>query len=142
MDGADSGARKHGNRGLGNQRHVNQDTVSFFNTVPLEDIGELADLPMKLTIGQNLFFPGLSFPDDRRLVGARGVKMTVQTVVGGVGLPSDKPLGERHFPIKNLIPFFEPMKFPGLTGPELVRLADRLGIDLLVLRKTADAGFF
>ena len=77
VNGTDAGACKHGYRGLRNQWHVDQDTVSIFDTVSFEDIGELADLTMKLSIGQNLFFTRLPFPDDRRLVAAWGVEMAV-----------------------------------------------------------------
>ena len=79
---------------------------------------------MKLMIGQDTLFTGFPLPDDRRLVVARGVEMAVKAVIGRIDLPSDKPLGKGNFPIQNLAPFFEPVKFLRLTRPEGIGSAD------------------
>ena len=142
VDGTDPGAGKHRNRRLWDERHVDQDAVSFFDTVPLEDIGELTDLTMELSVSQDALFSWLPLPDDRCLVAARRIEMAVEAVIGGVELPSHEPLGIGDLPIQNLGPFLEPVEFPGLPGPEGVGLADRLGMELLVLGKAADSGLF
>ena len=142
MDGADSGARKHGNRGLGNQRHVNQDAVPLLDAVALENVRKKADLAVQLPVGDHPLLTRLPLPDDRGLVGAGCVKMAVEAVEGSVEFTSDKPLGVGKFPIQYLGPFFRPMKLGGFPAPEIVRTLQGLGVELPVLGKTADPGFF
>ena len=81
MDGADTGAGKHRDRCLGHKGHVNKDSIPLFNAVALEDVCELAYLPVELAISDDPFLAGFTLPDDRCLVCAGTVKMTIQTVL-------------------------------------------------------------
>ena len=141
MDRADAGAGQHGDRGLGNEGHVEKDTVPLLHAVALEDIGKLADLAVKLAVSQDLFVTRFPLPDDRGLVRTGSLQMAVEAVLGGIHLGPDKPLGIGELPIENLRPFFEPMEFLGLATPELVGLGHRLGMEFFVNRHAADAGF-
>ena len=73
---ADAGAGEHGNGGLRHHRQVDEDAVARLDAVALEDIGEAADLVMKLFVGEGALFArlagggGLALPDQRGLVGA------------------------------------------------------------------------
>ena len=138
---ADAGAGQHGDRGLGNEGHVEKDTVPLLHAVALEDICEFADLAVELAVSQNLFVTRFPLPDDRGLVRTRPLQMAIEAVLGGIHLGSDKPLGIGELPIKHLGPFFEPMEFLGLAPPEFVGLGHRLGMEFFVNRHAADAGF-
>ena len=76
-----AGTGQHSNGGLGDQGHVDEDSLPFFDSVALEHIGELADLAMKLAVGDDFFVTRLPFPDDGGLVGTRGVEMAVEAVL-------------------------------------------------------------
>src|SRR6266850_2166251 len=53
MDGSDSGASQHGNRRLRDHGQINQHTVALLDAIPLQHIGELADLIMQLYLTFN-----------------------------------------------------------------------------------------
>ena len=142
MNGSDPGAGQHRDGGLGDQGHVDKDAVPLLDSVALEHIGKLANLAVKLAVGDDLFVTGLPFPDDGRLVGAGGVEMAVETVLGGIQLSSDKPFGIGKLPVEDLGPFLEPVEFLGLTGPKFIRALHRLGMELPVLGHALDPGFF
>ena len=142
VNGPDAGARQHGDGSLGNERHVDKDTIPLLDSVALEDIGEFADFAVKLAIGQDALLPRLPLPDNRRLIGPGCLKMTVEAVVRGIDLPANEPLGIRNFPIEHLAPFLEPVKFVSLTSPEFVGLVEGFGMKLPVLGHAANAGFF
>ncbi len=71
------------------------------NALLHEHVGEFADLVMELLIGQSPLVTRLAFPDDRGFVTSRAVEMGVETVIRGVRLPSDEPLGKRLVPFEN-----------------------------------------
>lgn len=142
VHGPYAGAGQHRNGGLRDQRHVDENSVPLLDSVALEHIGKLTNLAMKLAVGDDLFVTGLPFPDDGCLIGPRSVEMAVEAVLGGVQLSADKPIGIRELPVEDLGPFFKPVEFLGLAGPEFVRALHRLGMELPVLGYILDPGFF
>ena len=106
----DAGTGQHRDRGFRNHRHVNRDSVTFFDTAIFQYIGEFADIGMHFAVGNFLVFTGIiAFPKDGDLVSA-GIQMTVETVVGDVQLTTQEPLdtevGFIETPFLDLVPFF------------------------------------
>ncbi|WDT70176.1 MAG: hypothetical protein MPW17_15625 [Candidatus Manganitrophus sp.] len=97
MGGADPGAGEHGDRQLRDHRHVDRHAISFDDPLSFQDIGELANLPMEILVGQDARVARLPFPDDRRLVFPPALQVTVEAIVGDIDLAADKPLGEGGF---------------------------------------------
>ena len=138
VDGADAGATEHGNDGFGNERHVDQNAVAFFDAVPLEDIREHADFAVELLVGEGLFVAGFAFPNDRSLVAARAVEMAVEAVLAGVELSTDEPLGVGEFPVQDLLPLFAPDKIRSLASPEFLGVLERFRVEFFVFGKGFD----
>src|SRR5690606_30545571 len=68
------------------------DAVALLDAVRLQDVGEPADMLVKLAIGDLLVVVRIvAFPDDGDLIAAL-VEMAVDAVVGDVGLAVLKPL--------------------------------------------------
>ena len=81
VDRPDAGAGQHGDGGLGDKGHVDEDPVPLLHAVTLEDIGKPADLPVELAVGQDTLLAGFTFPDDCGLVRAWTVEMAVEAVL-------------------------------------------------------------
>ena len=81
MNRPDPRTSQHRDRSLRTHRHVDDHAIPFFDVVPLENVGELANLAMKLLIGQSHFIPGLTFPDQRSFIPVRPGQMPVQAVL-------------------------------------------------------------
>ena len=78
---ADPGTGQHGDRQLGDHRHVDRDAVAGLDAELLQHVGELADFAMQLLIGQHAGVARLAFPDDRRLVLPPRREVPVEAVV-------------------------------------------------------------
>ena len=77
---------------------------------------------------------GFAFPDDGCFVFSGGVEMSVEAVVGDVGLSAVEPfVGGRVFFVEYGVPFFEPVEFAGDFAPEGVWVVDGFFIHLVVL---------
>ena len=136
----DARAREHGDGGFGNHRHVNRDAVAFDDAERFEDVGELADILVKLGVGDVLhIFLGFALPDDGGLV-ANGLEMAVEAVDGDIQFAVLEP---RMFddtlvgvPLKlaGVRRFLEPIECGGLFHPEFFRVVDRARIHRVVLR--------
>ena len=91
VDRAEPGAGQHGVCGLRDHRQVERDPVTLTDTAIAQHIGHAADFRMKLPIGDVLGFVGVvAFPNDRYLVAARR-EVTVDAIVGDVGLAVLEP---------------------------------------------------
>ena len=105
---ADAGAGEHGDGGLGHHGQVDEDAVAGLDAVALEDVGEAADLVVKLFVGEGALFArlagsgGLAFPDQRGLVGAGGAQVPVEAIVADIELAADEPLGVGLLPFQHL----------------------------------------
>jgi len=134
VNGPDPRAGQHRDRRLGNQRHVNENPVALFDAVAPEDIGELADLAVKLPVGQDPLLAGFTLPDDGRLVRTRSAEMTVEAVLRGVQLASREPFGVGKFPVEDLAPFLEPMEFPWPPCPRTCRGSSPIRHEVFCIR--------
>ena len=96
----------------------------------LQSIGESTDFRVQFTIGQRadlgpLVTDRLTLPDQGGLVAMAHVDETIHTVVTGVDLAVDEPLGVRRFPVQDTGPGLEPIQFIGDGCPEVLRILDR-----------------
>src|SRR5208282_1913340 len=66
--------------------------------VPLQNIRELANLPVQLLIRQRYLLARLPFPDQGGLVPRGSCQVPVQTVLRNIELAANEPLGERLVP--------------------------------------------
>jgi hypothetical protein len=123
VDRADPCASEHGDGSFRHHRHVN-------------------DHAMELAIGEGaLFVFGLTLPDDRGFILARGAEMAVEAVLRDVEFSAHEPFRVRFFPIEDLFPFRLPLQFGGFASEKLLRLVDALFPELAILFHRADAGF-
>ena len=95
VDCPDPGARKHGNRRLHEEGHVDCHPVSLRDPEVLQAVGELAHFPVQLLVGQGARIAVLTLPDEGGLVPPRAFQVPVQAVIAEVELPADEPAGMR-----------------------------------------------
>src|SRR5206468_3499387 len=111
MRRANAGASQHRNRQLRRHAHVNCNAITLLHPERLQDIGKLLHFTMKLLISKRTNLARLTLPDQRRFILAPSLNMAIKTVIGEIDLAPREPLGPRAVPLKNLVPFFEPMQF-------------------------------
>src|SRR2546425_13226367 len=133
MRRANAGASQHRNRQLRRHAHVNCNAITLPHPERFQDIGELLHFAMKLLMSERANLPWLTLPDQRRFILAPGLNMAIETIVGEIELAPREPLGPRAVPLKNLVPFFEPMQLFCNTSPELFRLLYGFAVNTLVL---------
>ena len=63
MDGADAGTGQHGDYALDRQGHVDDDAVALADAQGFEAVGEAADEPVELPVGDDALRPVLPEPD-------------------------------------------------------------------------------
>src|ERR1043166_3388410 len=88
---------------------------------------------MQLLVGISPHLTRLTFPNERGLVLAMGLYVTVETVIGKINLAAGEPLCPGAIPFQNFVPFPEPMQFFGDTRPEFLRLIHGFTINPLVV---------
>src|SRR5690606_24808508 len=87
---ASTGEHRHGC--FGDHRHVDGDAVTLLDAAGLQHVRKLADVGIKLTVGDYaVFLRVVTLPDDSDLITAL-FKVTVKAVVGDVQLAIFKPL--------------------------------------------------
>ena len=125
-------AREHCNSQLGNQRHVKGHAIAAFDVGVLENVSEFADLSVQLLIGVRTSVARFTFPNQCSLVSTPRRKMSIETVVRDIDLATTEPFRVWRFPLKNRIPFLEPMKLLfSESGPEGFRVVAGLLAQLL-----------
>ena len=98
-------------RQLDDHRQIDCHAVPLPHPKAFQHVGKTTDQAVKLSVGQCLGVTRFTLPYNGRLVTVRSVKVTVQTVVANIGLPSFKPLEEGLVRvIEDSIPFLEPMQ--------------------------------
>ena len=135
-------AGQHGDGGFGDERHVDDDAVTFFDPVAFEDIGEETDLTLELSVGEGAFLAGFAFPDDGGFVFTVAGGVAVDAVFRDVDRAAIKPTGDGDFPFQDGFPFAAPLEFGGFFGPEFLRVFDRGGVEAFVVRHAFDTRFF
>ena len=117
--GADASAGEHGDRQLGDHRHVDGDAVALRDAEPLEDVGEPLHVAVQVGVGDRAGVAGLALPVVGDLVAVAGLDVAVDGVVTDVELAADEPLGEGQLPVADGVPLLEPVEeVGGLAGPE------------------------
>ncbi len=135
MDGPDARAGEHGDRRLGDHRHVDGDDVALLGAELLQHVGEAADFGVKLPIGDvPALFRVVALPQDRGLVAPR-LQVAVEAVMGGVELavviPADMDVaGEAA--VLHLGEGCEPVQSLALLPPEALGVVERLLIELAI----------
>src|SRR5215203_5207087 len=139
MHRADARAGEHRDGELRNQWQVEGDAVALADSERLQDVRKLADLAIEIEIGQRAAIAGLTFPDERRLVTARGTDVAIEAVGGGVELAVDKPLRIRCVPVEHPGPRLDPLEFFRELLPERFRIFRGPGVNLRVADERARA---
>ena len=103
VDGADLGAREHGDRKLDEHRHVEADPVALADAQASHSVGELVDLAIYLRVGPLLDLAGLTLEPEADLVLHVCLHVPVESVVDDVVLATDEPLGPRGLPLEDLV---------------------------------------
>ena len=138
---ANAGTGKHRDSRFGDHRQINQHAIASLHAALFEHISKAADIAMELRVGDDAFVAGLTFPNDRGLVGARAFRMTVDAIFADIQFAAGEPLRKGRLPVEDLIPLLAPFEFLGFARPELVRLLNRFLVEFFVSRHRWDAGF-
>ena len=91
VHGADARAGQHGDRQFGNERQVDRDAVALLHAERLQDVRELAHLPVEVEVRERAALTGFAFPDERGLVAARPPDVAVDAVDADVEPAADEP---------------------------------------------------
>ncbi len=137
----DAGAGQHGDRRLGNHRHVEGHQVALANPQGLEGVGRLGHLGVELAVGEAAAVARFPLPDQGRLLGPGPGQVPVEAVVGKVGGAALKPPGEgRVAPVEHGVEGLEPVQLAaGQIPPETVGIGLSLGAEGLISLEGADA---
>ena len=82
VGGADAGAGQHGDRQLGDHRHVDGDPVALLRRPrPLSTLANRLHLVEQLGVGDGAGVAGLALPVEGDLVAAAGLDVAVEAVV-------------------------------------------------------------
>ncbi len=123
----DAGAGEHGDRELGDHRHVDGDAVALLQPEPLQHVGEPLHIGQEFGVGDRAGVAGFALPVVGDLVAPARGHVAVETVLRHVELAPAEPLGERQVPVEHGVEVLRPgEQLPGLAGPE--RLVVRLGL--------------
>ena len=139
---ADACAGEHGDGGFRRLGHVDDDTIALPDADAAHRVGELADLAVKLLVGEDARITRFALPDDGRLVLAPCGEVAIQAVVGDVRLTAHEPLGVRLRPFEDLPPLLEPVEVVRHFRPEPRGPLYGLLVHLPVLGHGRDVGLF
>lgn len=139
VDGADTNASKQGDNGFGNHGQVDGNGIALADAHLLQHPGSLGDLPKELTKSDDAAITRLvSFIDDSGSIGVRE-SVTIDTVVRSVELafyePGTVATGEGSG-LDGLEVARPRKELPSLAAPKLLRFADRLIVQPLVVLET------
>ncbi len=120
MDRPDLGAGQHGKDDLRHTPHVDGDAVASGHAHSLDDVRHAAHFAIHGVVGIGLVqLAVFALPDERQLVLAIGLEMSVDAVMNDIYLRPREPLVKRLIRIvQHLVPFLEPFQFFCLGGPE------------------------
>ncbi len=128
MNRANAGAGQHGGNPFHGQGHIDDHAVAFAYAERFEAVGHLVDAPQQLAVRHGDFTAVLASPNQRHLVAAPGVGVSIQGVHGDIALSAEKPLEARIILLKNLVPFAKPFQLVGHTGPKPLVIRERLSV--------------
>ena len=110
VDRSDTRAGKNGDHQFRHHPHINGYSVTRLDACNFQDVGELADLSVEFSVGENPLLTLFTFPDNGGLVFSPAADMTVNGIVADVCRCAGEPLGIRGIPFEYRIPFLFPMK--------------------------------
>ena len=117
------------NDGLGDHRQVDSDAVPGLNAELRQGIGRLADLVLKLAVGDRASIARFTLEVDGDLVAESVNNVPVNTIDGDVDASTDEPLGEgRIRPVEGCSPAFSQLSRPACSSPEGHSVANGLGV--------------
>ena len=136
VDRADPRAGEHRVGGFGDHRQVDRDRVAFLDALVLEDVGEAADVLVKLLVGDIFGITRLvALEDDRGLVAAL-LEMAVDAVHRDVGdavlVPFDRDLVGIIRAVHHFGKRLDPVDPLAVLAPEGVRVVKRGLVHLLI----------
>ena len=106
--------------------------IAALDAERLEDVGELADLPVEVEVGQRSAIARLAFPDERRLVAPRATDVAIDAVDAGVQRAADEPFRVRWLPLEHARPRRGPLELRREGRPEGLGIALGACVDVLV----------
>src|SRR5262245_41939392 len=110
MNGADAGRREHADHCFRNHRHIEDDAVALAHAQVLEDGGECRNFIAKGTVGEDLLPAGHgAVIDERRLIAAAALDMTVERIPAAIAAPAHKPTVEAVDAGIDLVPRLDPV---------------------------------
>ena len=129
-----AGTGQHSDRQFGDHRQVDRDAIAPLDPQAFQDVGELADLPQQIAVGQYTFVAGLTLPDDSCLGPPAGLDVAIHAVVRDVRFPTDKPLGVWRRPLQHGTPLRKPVQVLGRTRPEPLQVLRGLVVHAFIAR--------
>ena len=135
VNGAEPGRGQHGDNRFRHHGHVDDHAITAPDPQPLEDAGEAGHLVPELQVGVGLHRTAgdRAVVDERRLLAAAVVHVTVQRVVAGVAFGAREPAGEGLVRIvQHPVPAFVPVDPFGRFPPESVGVLKGPTIDLVI----------
>ena len=123
MDSANPCACQHRHSDFRDHREVDRDAVAATHPQPLQDVGELVDVGIQLTIGDAPHLSRrFSFPDQRHAAAPAGAHVAVQAVHRRVELAAEEPLGVRRLPLQHAVPRSYPFELLRPVRPITFRI--------------------
>ena len=141
MYGAEASGRQHRDQSLRDHRHVDHDPISFAHTLVAQSACEHGYTLKELLVRDRLLFAEYrGVINDRGLIPAAVLHVTVHGVVAHVQFGAGKPLIERRVRvIERLIRWADPVDAAGRLKPEALRIIDAAFIYLAVVFSRHDA---
>ena len=137
VDRPDARARQHRDRRFRNQRQIDGDAIAACDAELLQDVGDLLDLDVEIPVRHGAAVPGLTLPDQRRLVATRRIDVSVDAVVRDVERSAHEPRGVRCFPLAHGLPALEPVQLLRLLRPERIGILRGARVDRAVIHQGA-----
>ena len=118
MNSSNASAGQHRDDRFRDHGHVDQYPILRFDALREQDVGKLANLTVKLAVGEGAGLAGFPLPNDGGFVGPAIGKVTINAVFADVEFSADKPLGVRGLPVEGFGPLFLPGQFFGFAAPK------------------------
>ena len=108
MNSSNASAGQHRDDRFRDHGHVDQYAVLGLDALREQDVGKLANLAVKLAVGEGAGLTGFTLPNNGGFVGPAIGEVTIDAVFADVEFSADKPLGVRGLPVERFGPLFLP----------------------------------
>src|SRR5688572_28861846 len=123
MGRTNTGTGEHRDRQLGDERHVDGDTIALLDAQRFQNVSKRADLTIEVEIGERAAIAWFAFPNDRGLVAASRAHVTIDAISRHVDLSSDEPFRMRRIaPVEHPGPLANPLELGCKSRPEAFRI--------------------